>query len=119
MKNIKTFENYSKEDDEMLALIKRATKFEQEMKSRKKGPTKIKLGDSVCIGKINRARGSRTYDLFDGLYYKCIGTKPVLLEEEKTNKRITLSEKDVESAEKKIASLPGDENSYYWMIERK
>jgi hypothetical protein len=48
-------------------------------------PSKISLGDTVCVGYINKAKGSRTYDLFEGKYYRCVGLFPsVILEHSET-----------------------------------
>ncbi len=105
MKNLKTFETYTSGDDNFW------TEFEREMKDSEPKGVKIKMGDTVCIGKINKASGSRTFDLFDGKYYRCIGQAPVVLEEEKTSEKRTLTDEECNKA------TQNPNRTHLWTIE--
>ncbi len=97
----------------MKELISRAEIFTAQMKARVRVKTDIQLGDTVTIGKTIKAKGSRTYDLFIGKYYRCVGFAPFTLQLENSDKQIVLTQKEVDKA---VVRKYAD---HCWHIEKK
>ena len=120
MKYIKTFEdkNWYVGDN-----IKKVSNFEDEMKKRKSiGETKIKLGDSVAIGKKVSNNDSM---LKNPKYYRCIGINPdIKVQEIITIKGVEelaeiriLSQKEIDIA-KNMGNILGMDLSHSWSIRK-
>lgn len=122
---MKTFDEMS----DMEKRIKRYTDFQQEMKKRIPNKNqKIKLGDSVTIGRNNPKKGKRTYDLWeDSTYYRCVGVNPnIQLQEydykdgtDVLGKTITLTDEEVERAKPIQPFFDKDSEVTSWSIEKK